>query len=150
MSGTGKSTVIDALARRGLDAVDTDHGGYIEHAALDGHGDPEPIWREDRIRALLDQARRGPLFLSGCVVDQRRFSPRFNEVVLLSAPLETVRYRVRARTTNPFGRTEPDRARIAADLRDVEPVLRAGATVEIDTRRPVHDVVVRVLALAGQ
>ena len=40
MSGTGKSTVLAELARRGFETVDTDDGDWI--TTVDG----EPLWRE--------------------------------------------------------------------------------------------------------
>ena len=79
MSGTGKSSTLAALARRGHRVVDTDYGGWIE-------GGPEPLWREDRIRELLDEHRDETLFISGCVANQGIFYDRFDAVVLLSAP----------------------------------------------------------------
>jgi dephospho-CoA kinase len=148
MSGTGKSTVIRELARRGFAAVDTDDGGYIELVAVEGRTEPEPMWREDRITALFDQDHGGLLFLSGTVVNQGRFYPRLDAVVLLSAPLEVVLDRVRYRIGNPFGQRVEERNKIAEDLRSIEPVLRARATIEIDTRGPVEAVIERVLALA--
>lgn len=150
MSGTGKSTVITELSHRGFEAVDTDYHGYIERAeAHDAQNASEPMWREDKITNLLDQARSGPLFVSGCVANQHRFYPRFAAVVLLSAPLETVHQRVSTRTNNAFGHTDEDRARIAADLQDIEPLLRADATAEIDTRLPLGNVVAQVIAFVS-
>ena len=65
MSGTGKSSALIELARRGHQVVDTDYGDWIE----DG---PEPLWREDRIDELLADHHEGILFVSGCVANQGR------------------------------------------------------------------------------
>ncbi|WIY00319.1 AAA family ATPase [Amycolatopsis mongoliensis] len=146
MSGAGKSTALAELARRGHRAVDTDHGGWI--VEVDG----EPLWRTDRIDALLGGHERSgePLFLSGTVANQALFYPRFAEVVLLSAPLAVMLARVAARAGNPFGKAAGERARIVADTAEVEPLLRASATAEIDTRLPLGDVVDRLVALSGR
>jgi hypothetical protein len=61
-------------------------------------------------------------------------------VVLLSAPPEVMLARVAARHTNPFGRTDEQRRRIAADTAGIEPLLRATATLEIETRRSPSEV----------
>jgi hypothetical protein len=145
MSGTGKSTALRELARRGHRVVDTDTGGWVEESG------GERQWREDRIDALLTGHERTgtPLFLAGTVRNQGRFYPRFTEVVLLSAPLPLMLDRVAARDTNPFGKTAAERARIVADTAEVEPLLRASATVEIDTRLSVTEVADRLAALAG-
>jgi hypothetical protein len=44
---------------------------------------------------------------------------------------------VRLRTNNPYGGTEEQRAEIGHLTRTVEPLLRNGATLELDGRRPV-------------
>jgi shikimate kinase len=142
MSGTGKSTVLAELERRGHRVVDTDHGDWIDRSG------PEPLWREDRITALLDERGDGTLFIAGCVVNQGRFADRFAAVVLLSAPEEVILERIAQRTTNPFGKRPEERARIVSDLHEIEPLLRRGATAEIDTRRPIGEVADLVEATA--
>jgi RNase adaptor protein for sRNA GlmZ degradation len=146
MSGTGKSTALAALAQRGYRVVDTDYGDWIVPCA-DG---AEPLWREDRIDALLTEHERSgaPLFVAGTVRNQGAFYPRFAEIVLLSAPVPVLLDRIAHRDTNPFGKTPEQRARIVADTAAVEPLLRASATTEIDTRKPLADVVDQLAALA--
>ena len=134
MSGTGKSSALAELARRGHRVVDTDYGGWIE-------SEPEPLWREDRIRELLDEHGDETLFISGCVANQGTFYDRFDAVVLLSAPADVILERVALRATNDFGKTDAERDRIISDLAAVEPILRRGATAEIDTRAPLDEVV---------
>ncbi len=139
MSGTGKSAALAELSRRGYRVVDTDYGGYTEEFfAPDGR--VEQLWREDRIDALLEQHDEGVLFVSGCVPNQGKFYPRFDAVVLLSAPAEVILERVTTRKTNDYGKTATERDFILDDLALVEPLLRAGATAEIDTRVPLHEV----------
>jgi dephospho-CoA kinase len=134
MSGVGKSTVLGELARRGFDTVDTDYGDWI--LMVDG----EPLWDEALVAALLSTPRDGPLFIQGTVANQGRFYDRFHAVVLLSAPVDVVFERLRTRTTNDFGKTPAERSKIARDIENVEPLLRAGATHELDTTRSVSEV----------
>ncbi|TDV41871.1 AAA family ATPase [Actinophytocola oryzae] len=150
MSGTGKSAVLECLAREGFRVVDTDAGGWIEDVPQPG-GTVEPLWREDRIDALLaeHEASGEPLFIAGTVRNQGRFYPRFAEVVLLSAPIATMLDRVATRVDNHFGRSAAEQAKIIADTEAVVPLLRAGATVEIDTgRHALTEVAARLRALA--
>jgi broad-specificity NMP kinase len=140
MSGTGKSTVLVELARRGYRVVDTDRGGWSEEVpTADGSG-TEQLWREERIRALLAEPVAGPLFVSGCVANQGKFSGQFAANVLLSVPEPTLLSRLAVRETNDFGKTDAELARILDDLHAVEPLLRAAASDEIDTRRSVSEV----------
>jgi hypothetical protein len=85
--------------------------------------------------------------VAGTVANQGRFYPRFAEIVLLSAPMPVLLDRIATRTNNPFGRTAAERARIIADTEAIEPLLRARATVEIDTRAPLTEVVDRLARL---
>ncbi len=150
MSGTGKSAALGQLRQRGYAAVDTDAGGWIELVPAPGGG-MERQWREDLIDDLIAGHERSgaPLFIGGTVWNQRAFYPRFREIVLLSAPLAVMLERIAARGGNPFGKTAEERRRIVADTAAVEPLLRSSATVEIDTRAPLAEVVDRLAALAG-
>ncbi|GAA2653541.1 hypothetical protein [Nonomuraea recticatena] len=65
------------------------------------------------------------------------------------APAEVILGRVEARTTNPYGKRPEERAAILDDLREVEPLLRATAPAEIDTRIPVDAVADRLEKLTG-
>jgi dephospho-CoA kinase len=138
MSGTGKSSALAELARQGFRTVDTDEPGW-----KDGE-----LWREDRMAELLSEDG-GTLFVSGCVPNQGRFYDRFDAVVLLSAPADVMLARIDARTNNPFGKSDEERSRILADLAEVEPLLRAGCTHELDTARPLEAVVADLAAIAG-
>ena len=139
MSGAGKSTILAELDRRGHRVVDTDYDGWSVEEPEAGGGFRQ-LWREDRIAQLLRDHAEGPLFVSGTVENQGRFYPRFAAVVLLTAPAEVLLARVAGRPGNAYGKSDRDRSLIAEHIRTVEPLLRATATAEIDTRRPVAEV----------
>ncbi|WP_394620029.1 hypothetical protein JNUCC0626_13280 [Lentzea sp. JNUCC 0626] len=56
--------------------------------------------------------------------------------------------RVTRRTTNDYGKTPAERAMILADLAEVEPLLRATCTHELDASRPLDHVVTDLIAIA--
>ena len=58
------------------------------------------VWREDRIAELLAGEAGPSLYVSGTVSNQGRFYSRFDETVLLSAPVEVLMRRIGNRTTN--------------------------------------------------
>jgi broad-specificity NMP kinase len=149
MSATGKSTALAELARRGHRVVDTDDDGWIEDVPQHDGAGCEPLWREDRIDALLAGHADGALFVSGCVANQGRFYPRFDAVVLLSVPEDVLLDRLASRRTNDYGKTDAERALVLRDLRMFEPLLRAGASAEIDTRRPAREVADLLESIAG-
>lgn len=129
MSGTGKTSVLDELSRRGYRTVDTDTGGWSVWSKAESGW----LWDEARMASLLAEDSDVPLFVSGCVSNQGMFYDRFDAVVLLSAPLDVILRRVEERQNNPYGSTPEQRAEITANLREVEPLLRRGATLELDT-----------------
>ena len=156
MSATGKSTVIAELAVRGYKAIDTDEGGLSEVIVVPGDVrtglDPgqDWVWREDRIQALLSTEDAEVLFLGGCAPNQGVFYPQFDHIILLRAPADVIVQRLRTRTTNPYGSRPEDIVRTLDMLRTVEPLLRRGATHEVDACLPLDQVVRQVLRLVGE
>jgi shikimate kinase len=144
MSGTGTSTVTGRLAELGYRAFDLDEPHWSEH---DESGDW--IWREDRVRRLLDEDDHDLLFVSGCPTNQVKFYDRFDHIVLLSAPREVIVERVRSRTNNDYGKRPGELDEILENLETVEPRLRRVASFEVDTRAPVDDVVATILDRVG-
>jgi broad-specificity NMP kinase len=145
MSGTGKSTVLAALAARGYKTVDTDYGDW--HVQVDGPDGPEWIWHEERIQALLSTEDAEALFVSGTVSNQGTFYRQFDHVVLLSAPTPVIVDRLARRTNNPYGKRAEELAEVLGYVETVEPLLRGRATCEIDTSAPVEEVVERIVRL---
>jgi shikimate kinase len=125
MSGAGKTTVLEELRRREHTTVDTDYDGWEL---------PNGMWDEQRMDRLLASHR--DVAVSGTVKNQGRFYDRFEHVVLLRAPLHVLVERVSTRTNNLYGTTPEQRAEIAHYLDTVEPLLRRGATLELDGQRP--------------
>ena len=141
MSGTGKSSVVRELAARGFKAVNTD----------DGWSEPLPDgrqrWREDAIQALLATEDADVLFVAGCEENQAQFHAQFDQIILLSAPLEVLVGRLATRTSNPYGKAPEELSRVVDDLQTVEPLLRRVADHEVRTTIPLNKVVTTILCL---
>lgn len=135
MSGVGKSAVVRELVARGHKAVDTDDGWC--QVLPDGR----QRWDEAAVQQLLDTEDAPVLFVAGCEENQVAFHPRFDAIVLLSAPADVLLARLAARTDNPFGKAPEERRRVLADLAEVEPLLRRVASTEIRTTAPLAAVV---------
>jgi len=143
MSGTGKSTVLAELARRGFQAVDTDGPPWTEWSDEDGGY----VWREELISELLARDDGPTVYVSGTVSNQGRFYPQFDAVVLLSAPADVLLRRLESRTTNDYGKTAEERALILRQIAEVEPLLRATCTHELDAAQPLEDVVAQLVEI---
>ncbi len=154
MSGTGKSSALAELGRRGYRVVDTDDPGWREYRK---HVQPpdelhrgEYLWVKAQMARLLDSGDPRSLFVAGGAANQSEFYDRFDAVVLLSAPADVILDRVAHRTTNEYGKSPLERAEIMADLAAVEPLLREGSTHELDASRPLDEVVGDLIAIASR
>jgi dephospho-CoA kinase len=143
MSGTGKSTALLELERRGFQVADTDEPPWSEWCDEDGGY----VWREELIAELLSSENEPTLYVSGTVSNQGRFYSRFDAVVLLSAPAEVLLSRIESRATNDYGKTIEERRLILSHLAAVEPLLRATCTHEIDATQPIGDVVAELVEI---
>jgi hypothetical protein len=141
MSGAGKSTLLAEFAVRGWSTVDADDTHWC---IWDESGDPGWVWREDRIISLFGEPRPRPLVVAGTV-------PNLGIVpwdlrVLLSAPLPVLLERIATRTGNDYGKSLDEREAIIGHHRDVEPLLRRWAHLELDATQPVGVLADRVEA----
>ena len=146
MSGTGKSTALAELRRRGFEVVDTDEPGWTEWSDEDGGY----VWRKERIAELLSGDCDVTLYVSGTVSNQGRFYPQFDAVVLLSAAAEVLLSRLDSRTTNVYGKSAEERDLILRQLAEIEPLLRATCTHEIDASKPSASVVAELVAIGSE
>jgi dephospho-CoA kinase len=151
ISGTGKSTVTAALAARGYEAVDADEPEYSElvsvsEGELTGLGSgTDWMWREDRIDTLLSSQDAETLFVSGSSPNQGKFYSRFDHIVLLTAPPALIAERLATRSNNTFGKDPDQLARTLRLQEEIEPLLRRGADLEVDTTAPLDEVIATVL-----
>ncbi|MGO9342916.1 MAG: AAA family ATPase [Acidimicrobiales bacterium] len=143
MSGAGKSSALQMLGEKGHRVVDTDTDQWSEWI-IERDGSQDWTWREQAITSLLTNHQQGHLFVAGCKTNQGKFYRLFDHIVLLSAPPDVLLARIATRTGNPYGKDRDERALIMQHLAEVEPLLRATATVEIDTTIPLSHVVRRL------
>ncbi len=149
MSGTGKSSVLAELRARGFKTVDTDDGGWTEQVEVAANAGSAPamewLWREDLMARLLSTEDADVLFVSGAARNQTKFYPRFDHIVLLTAPVPVMIERLTRRTNNPYGKDPAELAEVLGFKQTVEPALRRAADLEIDTSIPLDEVVAKIL-----
>ncbi len=154
ISGTGKSTLIRELARRGYKAIDTDTDEWCTWVTTPADVDTvrpgtDWVWREDRIQQLLADESAEVLFVSGCEPNQRKFYAQFDRVILLTVPAAVLVERLRTRTTNEYGKQPEDLARIFRHRQTIEPLLRRAASHVVDTSLPLDEVIETILQLSN-
>lgn len=104
----------------------------------------------NRIAELLGRETGPSLYVSGTVSNQGNFYPRFDAVVLLSAPADVLLSRIENRTTNIYGKTPKQRELVLHHLAEVEPLLRRTCTHEIDATQPLRTVVNQLAELGRE
>jgi hypothetical protein len=140
MSGTGKSTLVQELRRRGYAAHDADDDGFSEPRANGRWG-----WRADAVASLLAQIPDGDLlFFAGCSEEQIELP--FDYRVVLTVPEDELVTRLGTRTSNAYGRKPAERRQVLADRADIEPLLRRSADLVLSSSAPVAEVADRLLA----
>ena len=151
MSGTGKSAVVQELVSRGYEAYDLDSPEWSEWIEADPSDELTPgrgrdwVWRIDRVRSLLSESAGRTLFVSGCAENMAQVFPLIDCVILLSAPVETVMERLRARSLGSYGSTADEQRRVRDLIATVEPLLRDAAHYEISSCGAVQATVDEVL-----
>ena len=155
MSATGKSTIIQDLAARGYTAIDLDTDNYstwIDVAPDPLYPDNEVapgkdwVWHEGRVRELLTNDYSDLLFVSGCASNMEKFYPYFRSIILLTAPEEIIVQRLQCRQGDAYGQSPEEIARVLRLKKDIEPLLRESADLEINTStgdQPVADQIIQ-------
>jgi broad-specificity NMP kinase len=147
-SGTGKSSVLRELRRRGYHAIDGDNelayqGDPLTGTRLEGPGSYEHhIWDVARVRELAADDAEDLAFFCGGSRNHPQFLDVFDKVLVLDVDLETLRRRLADREPDDWGGNDAQKAFIL----DLHPT-RAGVPegTIIDTNRPLTEVVDAVL-----
>jgi gluconate kinase len=163
VSGSGKSSVCEALKEQGRVAVDADSEGLSQWVhRVTGEpvvNPPYPVpagWLRDfgwRVRPEAVESLEGRLasevgFLCGGFENDDDVWPHFDRVVCLAVDEATLRARLTCRTTNHFGK-HPEELQAALGWRlVVENQYRERGAVIVDATQPLNVVVAQVLAAA--
>jgi broad-specificity NMP kinase len=156
-SGSGKTTVADALAARGYYAYSTDDEPGVTRLE-DSTGKPTewpnpPVdwskvswnWQEGALLDLLAAAET--VFVAGVTSNQERYYHLFDAIFVLTVDKATKRHRLLSRTDNDYGK---DPEELASTLRAHDAfqreLLTAPRAVPIDATRPVEAVVDDIIA----
>ena len=164
MSGSGKSSVCEALKDLGYRAIDADLEGFsfwvhrqTGEVATDS---PYPVpsgWLEEyawristaRVQDLASSSRAGVTFLCGGVENEDEVRQYFDVVVCLVVDDAAIVARLAERTTNAFGKHPEELAAVLAwNPSEADRYQKLGASI-VDATRPLGEVVSDVLAAAG-
>lgn len=123
VQGSGKSTVLAALKRRGYEAYDVDEAGpatakwhhntssfvhpksSVKKEARTSDFLANHSWKVPRqeVADLSQQASEKPIFLGGNIANEPELQDLFSEIFALTIDDETLRHRLANRTDNDWG-----------------------------------------------
>ena len=170
ISGSGKSTVMERLKSFGYETHGVDEEGYADWenrqtGKIDDfpHDDKnldlrkwyaEHYWVSSvpRIKQLADEVNRAGklVFLCGNAGSDHKVLGFFDKVIVLQIDNETLKYRLKTRTTNEYGKHEDElNEALAWHVGLYDKYLAAGATL-VDATQPVDDVVAAILVLTDK
>jgi len=164
-SGVGKSTVCALLKSRGEVAVDGDWEGYSHWVdrksgrLVTNPPDPVPAGWLDRfgweisraeVENLSRRMRDKTAFLCGSAENEEAVRDLFDQMICLVADNETIRDRLRTRTTNPFGKHPEELAAALGWNDDVESRYRRLRATIIDGTQPPVEVADAILAAVAK
>ena len=132
MSDCGKSTVLAALASADTLCVDLDTDRWITADSTTG----ERLIRTAALLAWMETKVCKNLVLAVCGANQAELYPALDAVIVLTAPLDVMRSRIRSRT-DPYGKSAVQWRQIVADKAEVEPLLLKNCTFVCPTARPL-------------
>jgi hypothetical protein len=161
MSGAGKSTIAEALARRGLMSLDADNDPLLARS-VDSDGnvvEDEPVpdfawlarhswdWDPARLDELIAAAAPATLYVCGGADNELAMHDRFTQVFLLEMDEPTMLARLDAPARdNDWGRIGDTREYLRRKLPVIQDRLRASGAIPIDARQPLDRVVAAILS----
>jgi dephospho-CoA kinase len=143
--GSGKSTMVAELTRRGLLAIDTDDiAAWVDDSGRTAQ-QPVPmtaawlashhwVWTRSAIERAVATARTSPVFFCGIAVNQREMLDVFDRVFVLTLDEQTQIDRLD--TPDNADRNAAQRAEIIDGRPVFEEQMRAAGAVVLDGRQP--------------
>lgn len=159
-SGTGKSTILGELRKRGFATFDTDDLPGVTRLEIKATGAPAEWpagyidwgyyawnWQAKPLRAIMNTP--GTIFVGAIVGNQKEFYPLFDRIVVLTIDDDELYRRRTARTSHRPNDSEENIIRsVARNQEKIASFIRAGA-LPIANDRPVATVVDEILTVLG-
>ena len=161
MSGAGKSTIAEVLARRGLAVIDADEDPLLARSVdSDGNVVEDPsapdfawlarhswAWDPARLDEVIRAAAPATLYVCGGADNQHEVAGRFTQVFLLEIDEPTMLARLDARRDyHDWGRIGDTREYLRRKLPVLQERLRAAGAIPVDARQPLGQVVDAILS----
>lgn len=157
LSGTGKTSIVEALLQKGIHAIDIDDGlCHWENRHTGEHTDWFPgrddewhqnhAWLcdvEDLKKRLLEAEH---VVVAGLGSNQNDYLPLFDKVFVLRCRPEIFLARIETRTTNDFGKHPPEQRMLLEWQQTFETEMIQKGAIPLDAERPLEVVVEDIIS----
>ncbi|MDO8594596.1 MAG: AAA family ATPase [bacterium] len=156
LSGTGKTSIVEALLKKGIRAIDIDDDlGHWENKHTNEHTEWHPgkddewhrkhTWLCDVESLKKRLAETEHVVVVGSADNQSDYVTLFDKVFVLRCRPEVFLARIQERTTNDFGKLPPEQRRLLTWQRTFETEMVQKGAIPLDAERPLEKVVEDIL-----
>ena len=152
ISGTGKSTIIEELTKKGIHAIDLDSSFCrwedkitrekvnVDYK-IEKHG-----WycNVNKLKKLLNIQEN--IIISGITENQNEYLKFFDKIFLLQCSEETILKRIYNRKNNDFGKDPLEKEYILSFYRDFEKKLIEKGAVSINVDKPIEIIINEIIS----
>lgn len=154
ISGTGKTSITNALISKGVTAIDIDdlchwenkytgeRTGWEPGSSDEWHASHSWLCDVERLKERLAKERN--IVVSGFASNQREYANLFDKIFLLHATPETIFARIHARLDNDFGKHPAEQKRIMDSRGPLETMMVEKGAVLLDAERPLEEIVTEI------
>jgi hypothetical protein len=158
--GTGKSSIVRELKKRGRYAYDTEAIRSLMHAEDNKTGVriplPQPVprgwfetiggydWNIPRLSEILNS--HDDVFICALADNQESLYDTFDKIFLLLLDEVDMEHRLQTRTTTDYGKNSDELADIMQDHRHFEESLLNAGAIAIDVKKAIPEVVDEILS----
>ncbi len=149
LSGTGKTSVAEALIRHGYKAMDADEvigffGDPVTGIPTEDKTIREWLWDEKKLKEVFDK-NEDNLFICGGAMNQEEFSHYFSKVFTLQVDDKTLTDRLMNRTNNDYGKDPKELQKQLEWNKGVESWSKQRGTILIDASQNLDMIVEEII-----
>jgi len=157
ISGTGKTSIVQALREKGIKAIDIDDGlCHWENKDTGEHTEWHPgktdqwlqehVWLCDVGRLTKTLTNSENIVVVGMASNQNEYLKLFDKVFVLTGQPEIFFARIDTRTTNDFGKDPPERRMLLDWQNRLDTMIQKGAAQSLNAERPLEEILADVVS----
>lgn len=160
LSGTGKTSIVEVLLKKGIRAIDIDDDlchweNKLTSEHTEWHPGKDDEWHQkhtwlcdvEGLKKMLAEAEH--IVVVGLADNQGDYLPLFDKVFVLRCRPEVFLARIEARTNNDFGKLPPEQRKLLNWERTFEAEMMQKGAVPLDAERPLEVVVRDIISSLG-